>query len=72
MSIAELLKLVDDNLRYGAKKYPDHAAISLASEQLHDAVVLLEKGYPLTALVDQLKDKYGVLEQVPELKRNET
>ena len=40
--------------------------IILAKGQLHNAVVLLEKGYDLYDKVEPLLEKYGDVENVPE------
>ena len=65
VSIMECLQNADYNLRnnYGL------GAI-LAREQLHNATVLLDKGYSIWTEVEPLIDKYGTVEDVPEF--NET
>ena len=42
------------------------AVVSLAKGQLHNAVVLLEKGYSLYDEVEPLLEKHGKVENVPE------
>jgi len=40
--------------------------INLAKDQLHNAVVLIEKGYDLNEQVEPLLEQYGPVENVPE------
>lgn len=40
--------------------------VSIGKNQLHNAVELLEKGYPVDTEVDPLIEEYGAVEEVPE------
>ena len=40
--------------------------LDLAKEQLHNGIVLLEKGYSVDDEVEPLLEKYGAVENVPE------
>ncbi len=42
--------------------------LDLAKDQLHNGVVLLEKGYGIYDEVEPLLEKYGTVENVPEKK----
>mgnify|MGYP000913858888 CR=1 FL=1 len=44
----------------------NNGLVSIAKVQLHNAVVLLEKGYSLYDDFDALIEKYGDAESVPE------
>lgn len=57
----ECLMNAEHNLKGGL---PFQAAIG--REQLHNAVVLLEKGYGINDKVEELIEEYGVVEDVPE------
>ena len=46
------------------------AVLILAKEQLHNATVLLDKGYNIWTEVEPLLEKYGTVEDVPELDDN--
>ena len=46
------------------------AILPLAKEQLHNARILLEKGYDINEQVEPLLEKYGSLEDVPEVRRS--
>ncbi len=61
VTILEALQNADYNLQHnGAVTLP------IAKNQLHNAVVLLEKGYTLDDEVEPLLEKYGDVESVPE------
>lgn len=62
VSILEALMNADSNLQ---RQHP--IGISLAKRQLHNAVVLLEKGYLLDEQVEPLLEQYGSVEEVPDL-----
>lgn len=40
--------------------------IDIAKNQLHNAIILLEKGYVIWEEVEPLLDKYGDVENVPD------
>jgi hypothetical protein len=61
VSILEALENADYNLLNNG-----NVGIVLAKEQLHNAVILLEKGYSLYDEVEPLLEKYEKLENVPE------
>ena len=64
VTIKEALQNADyifrNNMSFG------EVVIILAKGQLHNAVVLLEKGYDLYDKVEPLLEKYGDVENVPE------
>lgn len=41
-----------------------------AKEQIHNVVILLEKGYDINEEVEPLLDKYGKVENVPDKESN--
>ena len=43
------------------------AALGIAKKQLHNAVELLDKGYGIDTEVEPLLEKYGSVEDVPDL-----
>lgn len=59
-SILEALENADYNFRQGL------IGIPLAKSQLHNAVILLRKGYSLYDEVDLILDKYDDVECVPD------
>ncbi len=59
--IMECLQNADYNLRNNGG-----LGVMLAKEQLHNATVLLDKGYDIWEEVDPLLEKYGTVEDVPE------
>ena len=61
VTILEALENANYNLRNNGL-----LGMSLAKEQLNNAIVLLEKGYSLYDKVESLLEKYGSLEKVPE------
>lgn len=65
VSIREALQNADYNLQNNAKTLGAFA-INLAKDQLHNAIVLLEKGYGLDEEVEPLLEKYGNVDDVPE------
>jgi len=66
-TILETLCNAEYNLAHG---YPFQA--SLCREQLHNAIVLLKKGYSIYDEVETLIEKYGYgeVEDIPELKES--
>lgn len=65
VSIMEALQNADYNLRNNGG-----LGAMLAKEQLHNATVLLDKGYNICTVVEPLLEKYGTVEDVPELDDN--
>ena len=63
VSILEALENASINLRENINLGP--FIVELACGQLHNAVVLLEKGYELSEEVEPLLEKYGEVENVP-------
>ena len=63
VSIMEALQNAVYNLD-NAMKMP--ALLPLVKEQLHNATVLLDKGYSIWDEVEPLLEKYGSVENVPE------
>ena len=61
VSILEALMNADHNLQTGLS-----VGLQIAREQLHNAVVLLEKGYGLYELVEPLLEKHGTLDAIPD------
>ena len=61
VSILEALLNADYNLRNNGG-----VGFVLARSQLHNAVILLEKGYDVSEEVEPLIEKYGKVEDVPE------
>lgn len=61
VTIFETLMNVDYNIQYGRG-----FGFILAKDQLHNAVILLEKGYSLHDEVEPLLEKFGSLNSVPE------
>ena len=65
VSIMEALQNADYNLRNNGG-----IGAMLAKKQLHNATVLLDKGYNIWTEVEPLLEKYGTVEDVPELDDN--
>lgn len=62
VSILEALQNAEHNLATG------HPVVAkMAKSQLHNAVVLLEKGYNPNTLVEPLLAEHGTVEDVPDL-----
>ena len=57
--ILEALQNAEYNMKPGF-------TLQLAKGQLHNAIVLLEKGYGIYDEVEPLLEKYGAIENVPE------
>jgi len=64
VSILEALQNADYNLN-NAMKMP--MLLPLVKEQLHNATVLLDKGYDVWEEVEPLLEKYGNVENVPDI-----
>ena len=64
VSILEALQNAEMNLEN--VKVLGTAILPLAQGQLHNAIVLLEKGYGKYEEVEPLLEKYGEVENVPE------
>jgi hypothetical protein len=62
VTILEALQNVDYNLNQSMS----FVTLRLAQQQLHNAIVLLEKGYDADELVEPLLEKYGSVENVPD------
>ena len=61
VSILEALQNADYNIQNNGG-----LGLSIAKNQLHNAVMLLEKGYSLDDEVEPLLEKYGSVDAVPE------
>ena len=68
VSIMEALQNADYNLD-NAMKMP--MLLPMVKEQLHNATVLLDKGYSIWTEVEPLLEKWGNVEDVPELDDND-
>lgn len=68
VSILEALQNADYNLD-NAMKMP--MLLPLVKEQLHNATTLLDKGYGIWTEVEPLLEKWGSVEDVPELDEND-
>lgn len=69
VSIMEALQNADYNLDSCIKK--GLPLLPLVKEQLHNATVLLDKGYGIWTEVEPLLEKYGSVEDVPEFNEKE-
>jgi len=67
VSIIEALRNADYNLDNCIKGLP---LLPLVKEQLHNAVELLDKGYDIWTQVEPLLEKWGDVENVPEISEN--
>lgn len=63
VTILEALMNAEMNIENG-KRMPE--ILNLAKEQLHNAIVLLEKGYSASDHVEPLLEQYGDVEKVPD------
>jgi hypothetical protein len=61
VTILEALQNANHNVNTG-----NSIALSIAKDQLNNAVVLLEKGYSLNQKVEPLLEEYGYVDNVPE------
>jgi len=67
VTILEALENANINLENCEKsKVLMPVLLSIAKEQLNNAVILLEKGYDLSEKVEPFLEKYGSVEAVPE------
>lgn len=64
VSILEALMSSDHNIRTGLRG--NSLSIRAGLSQLHNAIVLLKKGYDSETEVEPLLEKYGSVENVPE------
>jgi len=60
VTILEALQNADINIRQNGA-----LGLMFAKDQLHNAVILLEKGYGLYEEVEPLLEEYGEVEDVP-------
>lgn len=65
VSILEALENAEFNLNSNLSFQRD-----LGKKQLHNAIILLDKGYDAMEEVEPLLDKYGKVENVPEKEDN--
>ncbi len=68
VSIMEALQNADYNMD-NAIKMP--MLLPMVKEQLHNATVLLDKGYNIWTEVEPLLEKWGTVESVPDIDVNE-
>jgi len=67
VTILEALENANLNLKNCEKsKVLMPVLLSIAKEQINNAVILLEKGYDLNEKVEPFLEKYGSVEAVPE------
>lgn len=64
-SIMEALQNANYNLKNNIERLP--MLMPLVKEQLNNAVTLLDKGYGIWDEIEPLLEKYGTLEDVPDL-----
>jgi len=64
VSIIEALQNAEINIKNVKRIGP--AILPLVQGQLHNAIVLLDKGYSIYDEVEPLLDKYGDVENVPD------
>jgi hypothetical protein len=64
-SIMETLMGADHNLKIAVNGLT--ALLPVVSGQLHNATVLLDKGYGIWTEIEPLLDEYGSVEAVPEV-----
>lgn len=62
VTILEALQNADYNLNESMT----FISLRIAQQQLHNVVLLLEKGYDIYDLVEPLLDKYGEVDKVPD------
>ena len=63
-SIIEALQNAEINLKNGRRG--GIAVLAIAQAQMHNAIVLLDKGYGIYDEVEPLLEKYGDVESVPD------
>lgn len=66
MAVSILEALQNANYNLDSMKRMGMGLFPMVKGQLNNAVVLLEKGYPIETEVEPLLDEYGVVEAVPE------
>ena len=66
MSVSILEALMNAEMNVDNVRVLGLAILPLAKEQLHNAIVLLEKGYGIDEPVEPLLEKYGTADAVPE------
>jgi hypothetical protein len=66
VSILECLENAELNLRN--VRLVGMMVLPLAQEQLHNAIVLLDKGYSIEDEIEPLLNEYGSVENVPDKK----
>lgn len=62
VSILEALYNAENNI-----SIINHPIVALAKQQLHNAIVLLEKGYNIDQEVEPLLEDFGDVENVPDI-----
>jgi len=62
VTLLEVLMNADYNLQHNGS-----VGVVLAKEQLHNATVLLEKGYHINDVFDDIMEKYDNVDDVPEI-----
>ena len=65
MAVTILEALQNANHNIDNIKFMGTALIPLVKNQLNNAVLLLEKGYPITQEVEPLLEEFGDVENVP-------
>ena len=70
ITILEALESAEMNLK-NSKLHGIALAFQLAEDQIHNARILLEKGYTPYAAIEPLLEKYGAVENVPEVEDEE-
>ena len=66
MSVSILEALQNAEMNLDNTRVLGMAIIPLAKEQLHNAIVLLDKGYDIYDEVEPLLEQFGDVENVPE------
>ncbi len=64
VSILEALENADYNFQHNGRA--GQIVLGIAKSQLHNAVILLQKGYSLMDEVEPLLEKYGEVDNVPD------
>ena len=70
MAVTILEALQNANFNIDNVKLVGVGILPLVKEQLNNAVTLLEKGYSLYEEVEPLLEKYGNVDDVPEVYKN--
>jgi hypothetical protein len=66
MSVSILEALQNAEMNLGNVKLLGMGILPLAQSQLHNAIILLEKGYGVNEEVEPLLEEFGDVENVPE------